>query len=521
MSTDFGRGESRQPGLDPEYGRVKNASITGAGVGAATLLLRACVDFASLVILARLLTPEDFGLIAMASVLLNILRIVGDGGLVMASTQQKRLLHTQISTLFWINIGVGTILMVVAVGCAPILVAIFDEPRIMGVTAVLAVTLLAIGGGAQHEAIIRREMKYTILHSGDVVSQAVGLIVGVIAALSGFGFWALVAYQLAARVVRTSWLWVGSQWRPGRLGRAIDVKEIVQYGGRFVPVQVLAHASRSVGEVIVGATAGVVELGLYRRAHGLLMAVEQLKQPLKAMMPASLSRLQDTLKEYHLFYLNSLTMWCFVAIPAVGYIVSEAPLIVRILLGDQWIGAVPMVRMLGGAGLAAALGAATEWLLLPLAEMRKLIALRVARASIIVVGILVGWRWGVAGIAVGYSVAACTSVVIEMTVATSGRHIRRAGLILAFCRPAIAAAAASAVVLTIPDDLPVLFQLMGLLLYLVVFLIVHSVVPGGWVVTRRTLRAVRGATRKFGRTPKESANSDSGMAESKITQDDR
>jgi PST family polysaccharide transporter len=457
------------------------------------------VDFASLVILARLLTPEDFGLIAMASVLLNILRIVGDGGLVMASTQQKRLLDAQISTLFWINVGAGTILAVFAIGCAPILIAIFGEPRIMGVTAALSVTILAIGIGAQHEAIIRRKLKYTVLHIADVVSQAFGLVAGVISALIGFGVWALVAYQIVARIVRTSWLWVGSGWRPGKLGRAIDVKEIVQYGGRFVPVQMLAHASRSVGEMIVGATAGVVELGLYRRAHGLLMVIEQLKQPLKAMMPASLSRLQDRSQEYILFYLNSLTMWCFVAIPAVGYVVSEAPFIVRMLLGDQWIGAVPLVRMLGGAGLATALGAATEWLLLPLAEMRKLIVLRVVRASIIVVGILAGWRWGVTGIAVGYSVAACISVVIEITIATRGKQISRSGLIMAFTRPTIAAAVASTVVLAVPDDLPVLVQVMGLLLYIVVFLVAHSLVPGGWVVTRRTLRALRAATRQVGR----------------------
>ena len=490
MSTDGTRGGSQPTGSEVVYGRVKGASIAGAGVGAATLLVKACVDFASIVILARLLTPADFGLVAMASVLLNLLRIVGDWGLVMASTQRDRLNDPQISTLFWINLGVATMLALLSIGSAPILVVVFGEPRIVRVTAVLSVTLIAIGLGAQHEAIIRRRLKYALLHSVDVLSQAVGLIAGVVAALSGLGFWSLVVYQVIARMLRTSCLWIGSGWRPGRPGRAIDVKELVAYGGRFVPVQLLAHASRGMGEIIVGAIAGVSELGLYRRAHGVVTVVEQLKQPLKAMMPASLSRLQGQPKDYFRFYLNSLTLWCFVAIPVLGYVLSEAAFVVRMLLGEQWLATVPMIRLLSGAGLAIALGAATEWLLLPLAEMSKLIALRVLRASSIVVGILIGWRWGVPGIALGYSVAACVSVVVEIVLATKGKPISHVELMSAFIRPILAAAVASFIVIMIPDELPVVIHLMEIALYILVFLVLHSALPGGWAVALKTLRAV-------------------------------
>ena len=248
-------------------------------MGAATVLIKACVDVASIVILARLLSPADFGLVAMASIVLNVLRSVGDCGLVMASTQRERLVDQQISTLFWINIGGGTVLAVVSIACALILVAIFGEPRIMGVTAALSVTLVAIGIGAQHDAVIRRKLKYGLLHIIDVFSQVLGLIIGIVSAVLGFGVWSLVAYQIVSRTARTAWLWIGSGWRPGRFGKTIEVRDVVQYGGRLVPVQMLAYASRSLGEMMVGATAGVAELGLYRRAHGILMVVEQLKQP--------------------------------------------------------------------------------------------------------------------------------------------------------------------------------------------------------------------------------------------------
>ena len=219
---------------------------------------------------------------------------------------------------------------------------------------------------------------------------------------------------------------------------------------------------------------------------------------MKAMMPTSLSRLQSQPQEYRLFYLKSLTMWCFVAVPVVGYLVAEASFVVRVLLGDQWIAAVPLVRMLGGAGLATALGAATEWLLLPLAHMKRLIALRVVRACTIAVGIMIGWRWGINGIAIGYSVSAFASFVIEMMLAASGSAISRTRLTVAFIRPMIAAAAASVVVLGIAEGVPLFIHVIELPLYFGVYLVVHSTIPGGWVVIRSTLRALRTLAGKIG-----------------------
>ena len=234
-------------------------------------------------------------------------------------------------------------------------------------------------------------------------------------------------FQVVGQIVRTIWLWLSTSWVPGRPRRGVAVAQLLRYGGQFVPTQLLAHVSRSLGEIIVGATSGASELGIYRRAHSVVMMTEQLKNPLKFMMPASLSRLQDQPADFFRFYLHSLTIWSLVACGAMGFVAAEASLVVGILLGDQWSAATPLIRALAPVGLAAALGSATEWMLLPLAEMRKLILLRVVRTAVVIGGVLLGWSWGLIGIAIGLQRGSSTQPRYRTTVrdGRKGRVVRR------------------------------------------------------------------------------------------------
>ena len=486
---DF-RNKADSLGSKPEYDRVRDASIRGAGVGVVTLSLKALIDFGSIIVLARLLTPADFGIVAMASTVLNLLRIVGDSGLVMASTQRLRLSEDQLSSLFWINTGVAACLCLLSAASAPLLVLIFGEPKVAAVTVVLSVTLLAIGVGAQHEAIMRRTMRYGMLHTLDVVSQAVGLATGVFLATYGMGLWSIVVYQVVARLFRTAWLWAATRWSPGKPRRCAGVMDLVRYGAQYVPIQLLAHASRGLSEVLVGVSVGASALGIYRRAHGIVMVIEQLKHPLKAMMPASLSRLQDQPQEFARFLLHSVTIWSIVSCCAIGFVISEATLVVRVLLGDQWLAAVPLIRALSLVGVATALGSAIEWVLLPLAEMKMLMALRALRAISVVTGVLIGWRWGVYGIAIGYSATMFVSVSLELSFVTIKKGFSFVHLWGPFLRAMLSAGMASIVVLMVPEDVPAIIHIIEFILYVIIFFCVHSMLPGGWSVTHTWIRAV-------------------------------
>ena len=463
----------------PQYKNIRDASIRGAGVGLVTLVSKILIHMGSIAILARLLTPADFGLVAMAGILLSLLHIVGDWGLLMASTQRRHMSDSQLSTLFWINLAGGILLALLAIGSAPVLVLVFNEPRLIGATVVLSITLVAIGIGAQHEAIIRRQLHYGFLHTLGVASQIIGIATGIAAALHGMGFWSLILQQVTARIARTVLLWYRTQWKPGKPHLGADLLQFLRYGSKLVPAHLLGHLSRIFPEMMIGVSMGISGLGVYRRAFGIVMIIEEIKQPLKAMMPASLSRLQDQAPNFSRFYLNALTMWSIIACCVIGLVTAEPLAIVQLLLGEQWLAAVPLIRWLAPAGLATAVGAATEWMLLPLGHMKRLLGLRALRTCSVIAGVLLGSRWGVIGIAAGFSTSLCVSVVIELVYTTMGKRLPVSELVAVFLRPILSATVASTVVILIPANVSLVMFLLESSLYLAVFVSAHAALPGG------------------------------------------
>ena len=471
------------------YRVVRDESVRGASVGGLLLIAKAVVGFGSLVILARLLAPEDFGLVAMAAISIGVFRIVGDLGLVMSTTQRRQIDEAQLSTLFWINVVGGVLLCLLAIASAPGLAAVFGESRLLPITSLLSLVLIGSGVSAQHEAILRRRLDYAYLQAAGVGAHAIGLLVGVVCALSGWGYWSLVLHQLVGRSSQTALFWFRTRWRPGPPQRGAGSKSFLGYGGQMMAAQLLAYATRSLGDFMVGVSADATSVGFFRRATSIVMVVEELKQPLKAIMPASLSRVQDEPIQFAHFLLNGLSLWSLGAFAALGLITAEAPLLVDLLLGDEWKPVAPLVRWLVPAGLAAALGSATEWILMPLGMMKRLVAVRVLRLFSVVVGIFIGWRWGVTGIAVGYSVSVMISLMIELWWVMSIIRARSIECLWGIFRPAIAAATAGMVVFFVESSGGWLY-LMEIFLYMAVFLICYVALPGGYALLRRLKSAI-------------------------------
>ena len=484
----------RHGGLENAYEHVRDASVRGGGKGVVALVGKSVLRLGAMVLLARLLTPADFGLVAMAGIVLSWFHIVADLGLHMAAVQRRRIVEEELSTLFWINVGGGIFLSLLTIATAPLLVCIFDEPRITGAAAVLSVTLIGVGIGTQHEAIIRRRLNYGFLHMTGVVAEAAGFGAALLAAVGGLGYWAVILHQVVAQAARTVLLWSNTGWRPRTPGRLTDVVPLLRYGSRLIPAQLLAHAARSFGEIIIGVGAGAASLGLFRRAHGIATMVEEAKLPLKPIVPASLSRLQDRPDEFSRFYIHAIALASLAGCGIVGWVTAEAPAATRLVLGDQWLAVIPLIRLLAPVGLVAAFGSASEWLLMPLGEMNRLLALRMLRLATVIAGVLIGWRWGgVEGVAVGYSVAACVSIVAELLWATARRIVPMHGLTGVLVRPILAAAGAGYVVLRIVTPISIGTLMLELLLYMVLFATIHAALPGGWRIMNGLLRAIRKA----------------------------
>src|SRR6266849_6866015 len=161
----------------------------------------------SLMVLARLLEPKDFGLVGMVTALIGVLNLIRDFGLSTATVQRKTVTDKQISTLFWINMLVGIILGLISAAIAPAVAAFYHEPRLIGVTMALAVGFIFNAAGVQHSALLQRQMHFTALALIDFISFFVSVAVAISMALAGYGYWALVAMTIIPPAVSSICLW--------------------------------------------------------------------------------------------------------------------------------------------------------------------------------------------------------------------------------------------------------------------------------------------------------------------------
>ena len=306
--------------------------------------------------------------------------------------------------------------------------------------------------------------------------------------------------QVSARIIETVFLWYRTGWVPAKPRRDVGAKSFLQYGGRLVTSHLLAHIARSFGDFVVGISSDPTNLGYFRRATNIVMMTEQLKQPLKSIMPASLSRVQNDHQSFTDLYLYGLALWSFAALGVVGIVAAEAPLIVDLLLGDGWERSAPLVRWLVPAGVAAAIGSATDWMLMPLARMKRLLALRLIRAGCAVVGILLGARWGVNGVAAGYSISVIASLAIELWLSTAVMPMAKSRILGSIVRPALAAGVAGATVFCIHTSSNWI-HILELLVYAALFFGLNVALPGGRVLFVRLLGSIRRVvgTSRFGK----------------------
>jgi O-antigen/teichoic acid export membrane protein len=197
--------------MDDLKRRTLRGGLARFGAVGANFVLR----MGSLMVLARLLSPKDFGLVGMVGAFTGVLTLFRDFGLSSAAVQRTNISEEQFSTLFWINVSFGALLGLVAVAMAPAIAAFYGEPRLFGITAVLALGFIFNAAGIQHSALLQRQMRFTTLAVISVLSLTVGIAIAVGGAKAGYGYWALVWMSVSSSLAGTLVFWLTTCWVPG------------------------------------------------------------------------------------------------------------------------------------------------------------------------------------------------------------------------------------------------------------------------------------------------------------------
>lgn len=377
--------------------------------GGSTVLLgslgTALVQFVSVVVLSRLIAPEDFGLIAMVAVFVMLGNLLRDLGMPMVALQEATLSHQKASNIFWINVALASLAGILLVVATPAIIGIYNEPRLGAIVPAMAAIVVITGVGAQLQVHLARSMQFAKLALTEVVSQAAGLLVAVLLALQGAGYWALVTQSLTAAVILTLSRWYLSHWVPAWFRRGYGSGAFLKSGLQYGFSAALTFLQNNADTFIIGTTLGSSALGLYNRAYQILtLPATRLIRPLTNVVVPTINQLST---EGRSFAKPLLRVQFLVSLPVAWLFAvagGAAEIVIPLVLGDGWERTIIVFQILAVGGVFIALNQVSYWGFVVNRKSSELLRYSLIAKPLSVVCIIIGSAFGLEGVAAGYVV---------------------------------------------------------------------------------------------------------------------
>ncbi len=384
---------------------------------------RALLQFGSVAILARLLVPEEFGLVAMVAAFIGAAEVIRDFGLSTAAIQSPTLSDDERTNLFWANAAAGLGCSLLAVAATPLIVMLYDEPRLVEISLAIAPLFLINGMTTQFRAGLARNLQFKALGLSDLVAQLLSAAVSVGLALAGAGVWALVIGMLANSALTGVFYASRSRWRPGLPRRGVSIRRFFRFGVGVFGTQMVGYVIKSVDNVAIGIVSGATALGLYGRAYQLMtVPLTQINAPMGNIVLPVLRHTQSDDEAFTRYLAKAQLVLLYAAGGIFAVMCGLAEPIVLVLFGDTWTGVVPILAVLAAAGVFRTLVAVPWWTYLARGHSGALFRQRLATGVLSVAFILGGLPWGPVGVAWGVAVGSTLAWFIGMW--DSGRVTR-------------------------------------------------------------------------------------------------
>ncbi|MGE3803668.1 MAG: lipopolysaccharide biosynthesis protein [Gemmataceae bacterium] len=380
---------------------ASNAAVTTASQG-----IRFVVNITSTLVLARLLTPQDFGLVAMVTAFTGFLELIKDGGLSIATIQRQEITQGQVSNLFWVNLGLGFSITCVVAGSAPVIAWFYGEPRLVPVTIAVSLTFLLTASAVQHQAIMRRQMRFVAVATIQIVASVTSLAVAIGMACTGWGYWSLVGSLLAGAVTNGLTTWLLSDWRPGLAVRGVGTRNLVGFGAHLTGAALLQTTIKAVDTLLIGRFYGPDAVGFYSRGSALLInPLQQFLSPFSAVLVPTLARVQDDPERFRRLFLPMLQLIALLALPMAGFLLASSEPLVDVLLGEKWAATVPIFTAFSVIAVYGPIGNASTWLFTSQGRGGELLSASFICSVFTLLSIIVGTSFGPVGVALCYSLS--------------------------------------------------------------------------------------------------------------------
>jgi polysaccharide transporter, PST family len=380
------------------------SAVSGAAITGAAQAIKVIVQMAMTIVLSRMLSPDDFGVVAMVTPVVAFVIIFQDLGFQQALVQAREITPEQISRMFWMNLGVSGIIALALVVVGPAVGWFYHDARASLLTTAYAIPLLIEALSSQHMGLLNRDMRFRAMAAIDISAAIMILLSAIVSARLFHNYWALWISTTCGMLTTTSLAWALSGWKPRNPKIKASVRSLMSFGLNLAGFNILNFISRNLDNIIVAKLYGAVSLGYYDRAYKLLMApLTNVNAPLSRVALPMLGKLQDEHGAYRTGFLVAALSVSFVCIPGTTAVGAVADVFVPGLLGERWASAAPIFAWLAVSGVNQPLGNATGWLFISQHRTKEMLHWGIVSALLTLLSFAVGAHWGTVGVAAGYA----------------------------------------------------------------------------------------------------------------------
>jgi O-antigen/teichoic acid export membrane protein len=369
--------------------------------------------------LARLLSPHDYGLAALALVYASLVLVFSDMALGAAVVQRKNLTEDDRCTAFWMSITAGVAFTLIGAGLSGVVAAFYGEPEAAALCAVLSLSFIITSLATTHEALLLRDMRYAPLEQRVMIATIVGAATGIVVALYTRDAWAIIAQQLAHATTSTILLWLLSDWRPKLRVSGESLRALGSFSGYLVGHRLLWYAHRNADNVLIGRFLGASALGAYTLAYNIMLVpMSRIAGPVQKVLGPAFAKMQDEPARMVDAWVRAVRLVGSISVPALAGLIVVAPDFVTVVLGSKWSAAAPIIQVLAWVGILQSLQSITTDVLQARGKTRTIFRFTLCFTAAHVAAFAIGLEWGVVGVAAGYAISSTLVEPVYLWLAT-------------------------------------------------------------------------------------------------------
>lgn len=393
---------------------LKKASIKGVLWSGIERFGTQIILFVTQVVLARLLTPKEFGLIGMITIFIAISTSFVNSGFGTALIQKKDVNKDDFSTVFIYSIVVALLFYLILYLSAPWIASFFDQLELIGLTRVIGFTFVFASLGLVHNSILQREMDFKSISKITVFANVFASIVGITIALMGGKAYALAFQIVSIQLFRTLFLWIYCLWRPQWIFSTKSFKELFRFGSRLLFSGLLDQIFQNIYLLVIGKYFSAVDLGYYSQAKKFQeVPVASLAGVVGSVSFSAMSKIQDNEEKLRSTFRSLLRMLSFVNFPLMLGLAAVAHPLFFSILGEKWLDAVPYFQLLCISGMLYTLHTTNLSILNVKGRSDLFLRLEVIKKVITTIAIIIGFYWGIIGLVVGRVICSFISYFIN------------------------------------------------------------------------------------------------------------